>query len=191
MAVSEILDSSRHRPDGEGSRMKTPVGFAQTVATLERAAERFYRKQAQLQRNQGTRNILESIAEEEARHAECIVSMAEEPANAAALEAAASAGGPILRALLDLDEGMERTTMGPGMERDGLELALVLERETLVFYKALSDAVGPPDIKVRIRNLFQREKGHFGKVRILSTSWGPVTVSERRGHTVSESERAC
>jgi rubrerythrin len=158
--------------------MKTRMGFGESVATLERAAERFFRKQAQMSRNRNTQEILESIAEEDAGHAESFSSMGEDPGYVAAFEAAASAAGPILEPLRSLHAGMGARIVALGTERDIFDLALVLERETLVFYKALLDAIKPAALKARIRSVFMKVKGHFGKIRALRASWGPLAAPE-------------
>jgi len=173
--------------------MKKLTTFAESVAALELASAEFYGKQASMTRNQNTRNILGSIAEEEVRHALFLSSMAGDPALSTALEKAAFNSGPILGPLIALDEGMERRITFSGTERDIFDLALALERESLLFYKALFDAIEPRAIKAVIRDLFAKERDHFGRIRDLRASWRPLTLLEDRiemqAYLVADGER--
>ena len=147
--------------------MKTSMNFMERISALERAAENFYRKQAQLQCDLEAKNVLESIAEEEAHHADYILSLAAEPAKVVVFEASADVAGPVLYPLVDLHEQMARGVFALDSDLEIFDVALALEKKTVVFYRRLLDAIREPVIRDGIRDVFVKEKGHFGKIREL------------------------
>jgi rubrerythrin len=155
---------------------------AQTVLQwameIERNGEAFYRTVAAASQDREVRNLLQDLAHQEGRHYRTFERMLADAPTAPAEEAAADNDRAYLEtalagALLGPDKGLERARQAQ-TEEQALRAALAFEKDTLLFFYELAEAV-PESQLAAVRAVIDEERDHLHQIaRVLQSGpWVP------------------